>query len=184
MIIDWNLVVNVSSPIIALFVGAVLNHFLENRPKVIAYLGHVSGISLKRDKPVQINTHSVVLRNVGRKTSTNIKLGHNVLPDFQVFPDVEYQIINLPGGGREILIPKLVPQKQITISYLYFPPLTWDQINTHLESDEGPLKVLKVLPTIQYPKWVSTVVWLLILYGAIGLIYTIYEILNVLCNKT
>jgi hypothetical protein len=177
MSIDWNVVATISSPIIALFVGAGLNRFIENRPKVVSYLGHVSGILLsKANPPVQVNTHSVVLRNAGGKTETNIRLGHNVLPDFQIFPDIEHSVKELPGGQKEIVIPKLIPKKQITITYLYFPPLTWEKVNTHLESDVGSIKVLNVLPTVQPPKWLLIIIWLLIGYGVIAVLYTLYEV--------
>lgn len=177
MVIDWNVVATIASPIIALAIGAALNRAIESRPRVVSYLGHVSGIRLTRgDQPMQVNTHSVVLRNAGRKTANNVRLGHAVLPDFQVFPDVEYRIIDLPGGGKEIHFPRLVPKKQVTITYLYFPPLTWGQVNTHVESDEGPVKVLNVLPTVQLPKFMIAILWMLVGYGVIGLVYTIYVV--------
>ena len=175
MNVDWSVVATIASPIIALFIGAALNRAIENRPRVVCYLGHVSGISLQGAQPVQVNSHSVVLRNAGRKTATNLRLGHAVLPAFQIYPDIDYTVANLPGGGREIRIPNLVPKKQVTITYLYFPPLTWERVNTHLESDDGPVKVLNVLPTVQLPKWLITILWLLIGYGVIGLSYTAYE---------
>lgn len=174
--VDWNIFAAIASPIIALFIGVWLNRLIEKRAQVIAYLGHVSGISLRGEHPVRVNTHSVVLRNVGRKTANNVRLGHITLPDFSIFPDLEYGINELPGGGKEIVIPKLIPQKQITISYLYIPPLTWDRVNTHLESDEGPIKVVNVLPTIQIPKWLTIIVWILIVYGIIGVLYTVWVI--------
>ena len=179
MAIDWNVVATIASPIIALFVGAALNHAIECRPKVVSYLGHVSGIRLSRgEQPMQVNTHSVVFRNSGRKTANNIRLGHNELPDFQVFPDIEYTVADLPGGGKEIRIPKLVPKKQVTITYLYFPPLTWDQVHTHVESDDGPVKILNVLPKVQPPKWLIAILWLLVGYGVIGLLYSAYVLLK------
>lgn len=176
MAMDWNILETVASPTIVFLIGVFITHVFENRPKVVCYLGHVSGIRLNRDQPLQVNTHSIVLRNAGRKVANNIRLGHNTLPGFQVFPDIEYEEKNLPGGGKEIIILKLVPKKQVTISYLYFPPLTWNQINTHLESDEGPIKVLNVLPTAQLPRLWIAVLWFLLIYGAIGLLYTAYEV--------
>jgi hypothetical protein len=178
MPIDWNIAATIASPICALFIGAFLNHLLENRPKVVSYLGHVSGIRLNWQQPVHVNTHSLVIRNAGRKTANNVRIGHNMLPDFQIFPDIEYEVRDLPGGGKEIAIPKIVPKKQITITYLYFPPLLWNQINTHLESDEGPVKILNVLPTVQLAKWLITILWILIGYGVIGGLYTIFEIIK------
>jgi hypothetical protein len=177
MPIDWNIVVVIASPIIALFVGAGLNRFIENRPKVVSYLGHVSGIYLsKADPPTQVNTHSVVLRNAGGKTETNIRLGHNELPDYQIYPDIEHEVKELPGGEKEIVIPRLIPKKQITITYLYFPPLTWDKVNSHLESESGSIKVLNVLPTVQLPKLLLWAIWILIGYGIIAVLYTLYEV--------
>ena len=99
---------------------------------------------------------------------------HSVREVFQIFPDIEYTVRDLPGGQKEILIPTLVPKKEITVTYLYFPPLTWDRINTHLESDEGPVRVLRVLPTVQLPKWALIILWGLIVYGAVALLYTIW----------
>jgi hypothetical protein len=77
------------------------------------------------------------------------------------------------GGQKEIVIPKLIPKKKITITYLYVPPLTWDKVNTHLESDSGPIKILNVLPMVQLPKWL---LWVLIGYGTIGVLYAFYEV--------
>ncbi len=181
MTIDWNVIATIASPIIALFIGAGLNRLIESRPKLVSYLGHVSGIHLKgneEQKELQVNTHSVVLRNAGRKTGTNIRLGHITLPDFQIFPDIDYSIRQLPGGEYEIVIPKLVPKKQITITYLYFPPLTWDRINTHLESDNGSIKVLNVLPTVQLSKWSLRAFWLVLGYGVIAILYSCYELIK------
>lgn len=119
-----------------------------------------------------------MIRNTGRKKANNVRFGHNVLPAYQVYPDTSYEERELPGGQKEIVFSELIPKKQVTVSYLYFPPLTWDQVNTHIESDDGPVKVLNVLPTVQLPKWLRVILWTLIGYGVIGLLYTIYELLR------
>lgn len=173
--IDWSVVATIAAPIIALFIGAALDRYLERRARVVSYLGHASGIRLTRPEgPVVVNTHSIVVRNSGGRAATNVRLGHSVLPDFQIFPDIDYSIRDLPGGQKEIFIPTLVPKKEITVTYLYFPPLTWNQVNTHLESDDGPVRVLRVLPTVQLPKWAIIILWALIVYGAIALLYTLW----------
>lgn len=173
--IDWPTVANIAMPVIALFIGAGLDRFFEKRSRVISYLGHVSGIGLSRPEgPLVVNTHSVVLRNAGRKAATNVRLGHWTLPDFQVFPGIEYTVRDLPGGQKEIVIPVLIPKKEITVTYLYFPPITWNQVNTHLESDDGPIRVIRVLPTLQLPRWALIVLWSLIVYGFIALLYTLW----------
>jgi hypothetical protein len=175
MTIDWSLVATIAAPLLALVVGAVLNHFAEARPRLVTYLAHASAFRAQRPEgPVQVNTHSVVLRNVGRKPATNVRLGHNLLPDFQVYPDVQYRVEALPNGGTEIVFPMVVPQKQITISYLYFPPVTWEQINTHFESDEGPGKVITVLPQPQYPRWLINCLRALVYVGGVTVLYLLF----------
>jgi len=112
--VDWNIVATIAAPIIALIAGAFLNRLVESRPRVVAYLGHVSGINLPHaNPPTQVNSHSVVIRNAGRKTANDVRIGHNVLPDYQVYPDIEYAEKDLPSGGKDIVFPKLVPKKQV-----------------------------------------------------------------------
>ena len=180
MEIAWNVVAIIAAPLIALFVGAVLNRAIESRPRLVTYLGHVSAHRLKREDNTSydIFTHSVVLRNSGRRPATNVRLAHPYLPDFNVFPSVGYRVENLPGGGREIVMPTLVPNEQVTISYLYFPPTTWKQINGPVKSDEGLARVLQVLPTEQYPMWFNRLAAGLILIGLIALVYVLFVIMG------
>lgn len=211
MSVNWPLVVQVGSPILALFAGALLNHLLERRERVIAHLGHISSFKLTQNEipaaTVQeaqegavvasqtselqthpeetptgswVYTHSVIVRNTGSKTATNIRLGHNILPHVTINPDIDYSIRDLPGGGKEIVIPRLVPKKEVTVSYLYFPPITWDRINTYLETDNGPIKVVQVLLQIQPPKWLLRIIWVVLIIGLIGIAYSMAEIISAL----
>ncbi len=173
MTIDWDIAATIASPIIALFVGAFLNRAVESRPRLVTYLGHVGVHNLTQTDgtPMHVFTHSVVLRNSGRRPATNVRIAHPYLPDFHVLPDIEYEINDLPGGGREIAFPTLVPNEEVSISYLYFPPVAWNQINGPIKSDEGLAKVLEVLPTQQYPMWFNRLAAGLMLVGLIAVGY-------------
>ena len=176
MEISWDIVARIAAPLIALVVGAALNRWLEKKPKVISYLANASVHRTNppgRD-PINVHTHSIVMRNAGSQPAHNVRLGHSYLPDFTVYPDINYDVVDLPGGGKEILIPLLVPQKQVTISYLYFPPMTWNQVNTHVESDEGPVKILTVLPQPQQPRWLIRALQTLVFVGATATLYIAY----------
>ena len=72
-----------------------------------------------------------------------------------------------------MVISTLVPGQQVTISYLYFPPTTWQDINVSVRSDEGFAKVLNVLPMVQYPKWFNAIAAGLMLIGLSTLLYLI-----------
>ncbi|RPD88136.1 hypothetical protein EGK76_02910 [Luteimonas sp. 100069] len=96
-----------------------------------------------------------------------------MLPDFHIYPDIQYEIVDLPGGGKEILIPRLAPHKQITIAYLYFPPLLWHQVNTETEVDGGAAKIVNVLPTVRPPAVVRYILWFLVGCGLLAILYSL-----------
>jgi len=123
-------------------------------------------------------THSVVIRNAGRRAAHNVRVGHRTLPDFNVYPSIVYSVANLPGGGAEIVFPTLVGKEQVSISYIYSPPLTYNAINTHVKSDEGLAKVLEVLPTPQAARWLVRTISVLLAVGVIASIYVAHQFLG------
>lgn len=136
---DWTLFARYAAPVIALLVGAGLNRFLERRPKLITYLGHASAVPITppQGQPFQVHTHSVVVRNGGKRPATNVRLGHHFLPAFSVYPSIDYHVVELPGGGKEIVFSSLVPGEQVTLAYLYYPPLLFSGVNSYTKSDDG-----------------------------------------------
>lgn len=147
--IDLELVWKVAGPIVGIFVGAYVKEWFERRPKLVGFLQHATAVPLPNtNPPIAINTHSVVLRNNGRAPAKNVRLGHSVLPAYSIAPNIDHSVVDIQGGGREIRIPLLVHSRQVVISYVYQSPLLWNQINTHLESDEGPVQVIHTLPMV------------------------------------
>ena len=47
------------------------------------------------------------------------------------------------------------------MSYLYFPPLLWSQINVNTKSDDGFAKIINVISMPQPSKAVIAAIWLL-----------------------
>src|SRR5437016_5951552 len=103
MEVQWSVVATIAAPILALFVGAAIDRFLERRPKLIVYFAHTSAFRVAAATPIQIHTHGIVVRNTGKRPAHNVRVSHYVLPDFNVFPDVPFQVENLPAGGRDIV---------------------------------------------------------------------------------
>lgn len=98
-------------------------------------------------------SHSVVIRNVGKKTAKNVRVSHNGAVTFhQLSPQIKYDLTTY-SNGWEILIPTLVPNEQVQIAYLYFPPITVNGFHGTTKSDEGFAQVLNVLPTPMLPTW-------------------------------
>ncbi len=173
--IDWHVVATIAAPIIALFMGAWIDR--RSRPVLITYTSHVSAFTHTPagGKPIQVNTHSVVIKNTGHRSATNVRVSHHQLPDFNIWPHVAHTVEDLPGGGRDIVIPTLVPNELITISYLYFPPLTFDKVHAGLKCDQGLARGIPVLIARQYPKWLNRTAVVLMLIGIVTVLYLAYH---------
>jgi hypothetical protein len=114
-------------------------------------------------------------KNTGRRAATNVRVSHFVLPDFQVYPPVLYRVEELPNGGHDIVFPSLVSNEQVSISYLYFPPLLWHQIHIGTKSDEGLARTINILPTPQLPRWAQLILLGLIGIGCLSVVYIIVD---------
>lgn len=172
MTYDIEIIAKIVSPIIALILGALIKHYTERRSKLVSFLGHISSFKLRDEKQTQVYTHSIVVRNAGRKSATNVRVGHNFLPpNIQISPPVKYTVEENPEGGAEITFPIIVPKEQVTISYLYFPPVTWNQVNAYTKSDDGFANILNVIPMPQPSKLVIAMVWSLMFIGVSVIIY-------------
>lgn len=174
MTLDWGIIASVGGPILALFVGVWLNRRFESRPVLITYYGHISSFTINppNQQPTAVHTHTVVLRNAGRKSATNVRLHHRYLPpEFNVYPAVAYSTEQLPDGSTDIVIPTMVPGKELTVAYLYFPPTVYTDINRGIESDEGLATEIPVLLQRIYPKWWNVLAGILFIVGLITVGY-------------
>jgi len=174
--VDWQVVATIAGPVITLFIGVWVNHRFESRPVLLSYFSHVGAFTHRppQGQPIGIHTHSVVLRNAGRRSATNVRIRHNTLPEFNIWPNLGHTVEDLPGGSREILIPTLIPGEEITISYLYFPPLTVAEINAGIKCDQGFAQAIPVLLQRQFPKWFNFTAGLLLLVGLVTVLYLAY----------
>jgi hypothetical protein len=170
------------APIATLFIGVALNRFIEDRPRLISYISNTFGISINLPesdgKTYRVHSHSITIRNTGRKAAKNVRIGHNVLPNFQVLPaGMQYEVLTTPDGKKEIVFSTLVPKEQVIVNYLYYPPLTVVNINTIEKFDDGFAKRLPVLITRQYSKRFNFFAATMFLIGIATVIYWIIRLL-------
>jgi hypothetical protein len=111
------------------------------------------------------------VRNTGKKTAHNIRIGHNFLPAFQIYPQLAHEVVKAEDGSAEIVIPTLVPGEQVSVSYLYFPPNAWNQVHSYCKSDEMEAKYVNVIPTAQLNKFQITVFSIVLFVGATTIVY-------------
>ncbi len=175
MSIDWDLAARIAGPILAAFIAWGLTRLSERRSDLVMYYGHIAAFQTQQPRGT-IHTHAVVIRNAGRKAATNVRVSHRFfLPDFTIYPPVQHTVEDIPNDGKEIVIPQLVTGEQISINYLYFPPVIAEQVTTAVRSDDGFAKVITVLPTQQHPRWVLAVGSVLNVIGIATVLYVLFS---------
>lgn len=177
MEINWSIFVTIAAPIIALFVGATINGFIERKPRLIAYFTHASAFNnIGSTNPITVHTHGIIIKNIGKKSATDVRVRHRFLPNnFNIYPIIDHNVHNLPGGGSEIVFPILVQNEQVSISYLYFPPVTYNQIHAGIRHSDGFATEVTALPTPRYPSWIHKSLLLLLILGIIALVYLVFK---------
>lgn len=178
------ILINLITYPLTFLIGILLNRFFESRPRLITYYGHIAAgkVRINSDSPqIDIFTHSIMIRNIGRKPALNLKVGHRIQSIgnmVAVHPPIEYSISSIQGSGEEIRFERLLPKQLITITYVYSPPLDFRQINTYVQSDESEAKLVPVLLNRQWPKWLSFIALLPLFVGSIVILYFAYIAVN------
>jgi hypothetical protein len=165
MVVDTETVAKIVGAL-APILGLIVKHYLEGRARVVSFIGHISKFTLQNNEKTAIHAHSVIVRNTGRKPAHNVRLMHSNLPfDIEIHPPIKHSIERNPDGSGEIILPILVPREQVTISYLYFPPLIWSEINTDVKSNEGFAKLINVIHVPRYSPWILGTLWFFVFFG-------------------
>jgi len=68
------------------------------------------------------------------------------------------------------------------ITYVYFPPLRFDQVVTQVKSDEYIAKRVNVLLNRQYPFWFLNLLRALLFVGFVTSIYLIFLFIKAVAN--
>jgi hypothetical protein len=185
--IDWMVVATITAPIIAGILVVYVSRAVEARPRLITWLVHASTVTVGRRQPAQaqgqatpvqqipVNSHSIVVRNAGRRPAHNVSIIHTILPDYSVYPPIWYEQRDLPSGGGEIVFPTLAPNEQVTVTYIYSTTTIWSQVNLITRSDEGQARAINVTPSIQYPRWSLIAFAVVFWIGVISIAYLLWQ---------
>lgn len=169
-------VVKLAAPFLTGVFGLLAKFYFDAKPKLVCYMIHSFAIPTRNQidpsaPSLIVHTHTIAVRNAGKKSATNVRIGHQFLPDFQIHPSLTHEINRGADNTAEILIPTLVPGEQITIGYLYFPPQTYQNINSYCKSDEVLAKYLNVVPMVPAGKIQVFTFYALLFIGASSLVY-------------
>jgi hypothetical protein len=123
----------------------------------------------------------VVIRNAGRLPAHNVHVPHNGMLSaanihVSTHPTINYEIKPLKNNTEELFFPTVPAKFQVTIFYLYFPPILYNQINAPIYFDEGQAREIRVLPQQQFPWWLLAMLWGLLIIGAGTLGFWLWEL--------
>ena len=184
MTLDLSVIGQAVWSVVLVVVTAFVTLLVERRPRLVVYYGSIGSFQLPAPGPgkpaLGVNTHTVVVLNAGRLAAHNVRVPHNgplaaANVHVSVFPPVANTRETLPGGQEVIVIPTLPPDQQVTLSYLYFPPLTFNLINLQISSDEGMARQLNVLPTPQPRRWWVILRRTLVAVGATAIVLALFQ---------
>ncbi len=141
---------------VSLAVGWLLHIVTTRRPELIHYLSHQQWVTLRQQQnqpPTHIGTVTLFLFNQGKAPAKDVHIGHTTLPAHNVFPDIPREIVQLPSGGSAIRFPVFPARTLVSISYLFWGPLTVEQFLAYVESEDGMSKRIPVMLQRIWPQW-------------------------------
>ncbi len=184
MTIDWIGVSQIAGPILGAALGAVAHWWFTRGPRLVVYFGHTSAFTIRWGQsnpspPTTIHTHTLIIRNIGRVAANNVRVGHFVWPDyFDVQPPTQHRVEGVSNSNsKEIVIDKIVPRDEVHISYLYYPPLTWQRIHSSVKSDEGRATTWVVALQRVLPNWFNVQATIVYLIGIVAIVYVIIAVI-------
>lgn len=139
----------------------------RRRPRLEAFFTHGAAHPINGAQGF-IHTHSLVVRNAGSFSATNVRISHSYMPpntDIQFYPDRPRTVTQFGQSGSEILIDRLRPKEQITLSYLYPGPTVISQFGTQVKFDEGFAQFFEIQHVRVFPRWVQAIVAYLMTAG-------------------
>jgi hypothetical protein len=137
------------------------------RARLEAFYTHGATHPMPNNQGV-IHTHSLVVRNAGSQPATGVRISHGFVPtgtDIQIFPDRPSTVSTFGQSGSEILIDRLRPKEQITLSYLYPGPTLFHQFGTQVKFDEGFAQFFEIQHVRIFSAYVRAIVTYLMIAG-------------------
>ncbi|UPG86805.1 hypothetical protein L2Y94_05475 [Luteibacter aegosomatis] len=154
---DYIAILKVAAPLATGVIQYFAKRIVERRPRLLGFITAASAVHVQSvTPPFWLHSHVLVIRNEGKKVARGVRIRHDSFPqDLSVYPHRSYSIDTNPQGGREIILGDVVPMDQVTISYLYQPPLTLANVNPVVISEDGIAKILFDLPRPQPAAWLT-----------------------------
>lgn len=121
MRVDWWLLLQAIWSVTLILLTAGITRLLERKPRLTYYATHWSAYPLAGPPSTTLHTHGIVIKNVGSKSATEVRIPHAIRTETVyvssqtadgVTRPVRYGDRDLPGGGFEIVLDRLVRSRR------------------------------------------------------------------------
>jgi hypothetical protein len=160
MAVDWGAALaTLAAPAIAFGIA----EWDKRRARLIAFFSQRAEFTapLPDGGTVTAVLHTIILRNRGSSPVTNVRLHHHQLPAFSIRP----QHVQRQVEGTDIVLPQVLPNEVVEVSYLYVAPTTPQQVHAGIRSDQGFARGIPVTLQRRLPRWAQWTVRAVLLIG-------------------
>lgn len=156
----------------SLIIGILLK-YIEPKAKLVYWFPHNFLFNLSEPK-VLLQTNSLTIQNIGRKSAEEIEIIHSHEPDFfEIHPSVSYEAVE-KNGKHIVTIPFLGSKEFITLQILSYKSVP--QILT-VRSKEGMAQQIPITIQRLFPVWVNYTAVFLMLLGVATLVVAVVSYL-------
>lgn len=162
-------------------VGALIRYLASPRSKIVYSKSHAFWYGLRGNEgdPSLAYTESLIFKNAGRKTATEIEVILGRRPqNFAIWPQRDYQTSQNPEGFFVLKTQNLAPSEHFTFNMLEVgndPPIL-----TNVRCADGPAKAINVAPAQVYSRWVNISAVALMFLGFCTSLYLVIKLLEYL----
>lgn len=150
--------------------------YLRPKVRVVYWVAHLFGFDLPEG--LRLFTHAITIQNLGSKSAESIEIAHNGKPDlFKLQPALSYEEETTPAGDHIIRVPNLGPKEFFTIEFLGYKQLP---NFLYVRSKDGAASLIPIFLIQALPKWVYTLVAVLMAAGAGLIIFWLVRLLDYL----
>lgn len=147
---------------VSLVVGVLLIYF-QPKSKVFYWSPHTFLFNLKKEN-VLLQTDSLTIQNLGRKSASNIEVIFDTKPDFyQLQPAAVHDGVLLENGNFAVKLKELGPKEFYTfqvLSYTKVPKIL------NVRSDSGQASFMPFQLQRLYPRWFNVLLTIFLVVGA------------------
>ncbi len=150
-------------PILTSILAGYLLTYLQPKARIYYWSPHFFRFRLPNENNIEIQTDSLTIQNMGRKSAEDIEIILTHRPDhFQFQPPLEYSE-ELRADSFIIKLTRLVPKEYITLQLLNYRTST--PLLQTIRFSSGIAKNMPFQINRVFSKWLYSAMWILLLLG-------------------